>query len=59
MTIRTDTTLSVRPDRRLIRPTSHSTRFVLVDARRRIRGYYRMGDEDLVERVVEDARGLR
>ena len=29
MTIRTDTTLSVRPDRRLIRPTSHSTRFVL------------------------------
>src|SRR6476661_4665432 len=29
MTTRTDTTLSVRQDRGLIRPTSHSTRFVL------------------------------
>ena len=29
MTTRTDTTFSVRPDRRLIRPTSHSQRFVL------------------------------
>ena len=29
MTTRTDTTFSVRPDRRLIRPTAHSQRFVL------------------------------
>ena len=29
MTTRTDTTFTVRPDRRLIRPTSHSQRFVL------------------------------
>src|SRR5829696_421273 len=29
MTTRTDTTFSVRPDRRLIRPTAHSRRFVL------------------------------
>jgi secreted protein with Ig-like and vWFA domain len=29
VTTRTDTTFSVRPDRRLIRPTSHSQRFVL------------------------------
>jgi protein SCO1/2 len=36
----------------------HSTRFVLVDAHRRIRAYYRMGDEDLIDRVVEDAKQL-
>ena len=29
MTTRTDTTFSVRPDRRLIRPNAHSKRFVL------------------------------
>jgi Ca-activated chloride channel family protein len=29
MTIRTDPTLSVRPDRRLIRPNVHSKRFLL------------------------------
>jgi Ca-activated chloride channel homolog len=29
MTVRTDTTLSVRPDRQLIRPNSHSQRFLL------------------------------
>lgn len=29
MTIRTDTTFNVRPDRHLIRPTAHSKRFVL------------------------------
>ena len=29
MTASTDTTLSVRPDRRLIRPNAHSKRFLL------------------------------
>jgi protein SCO1/2 len=36
----------------------HSTRFVLVDARNRIRGYYGMGLENMVERISKDAQDL-
>jgi protein SCO1/2 len=36
----------------------HSTRFVLVDRRGRIRGYYRSFDDDMVARVAADARRL-
>ena len=36
----------------------HSTRYVLVDRHGRIRAYYRMGDEDMIDRVVHDATAL-
>ncbi len=37
---------------------NHSTRFVLVDARGRIRGYYTMSDADMVDHIVRDAMQL-
>ena len=37
---------------------NHSTRFVLVDQQGRIRAYYRMSDENMTERVADDARAL-
>lgn len=36
----------------------HSTRFVLVDSRSRIRAYYAMSLEDMVQRVAHDALSL-
>lgn len=36
----------------------HSTRLVLIDQKSRIRGYYSVGMENLVDRIVEDARYL-
>jgi cytochrome oxidase Cu insertion factor (SCO1/SenC/PrrC family) len=36
----------------------HSTRFVLVDRNRRIRGYYGIADQDLVKRLSKDAAQL-
>jgi protein SCO1/2 len=36
----------------------HSTRFVLVDRKSRIRGYYGMGMENMLERIVSDAKAL-
>ena len=32
----------------------HGTHFVLVDDQLRIRGYYRMGDDDVLDRLVRD-----
>ena len=37
---------------------SHSTRFVLVDRRRRIRGYYITGEEGFMPRLLSDIRQL-
>ena len=37
----------------------HSTRFVLVDARRRIRGYYLPGDDDFPKQLLHDIRQLQ
>lgn len=36
----------------------HSTRFVLVDKKGRVRGYYGIADGDPVERIVKDAASL-
>jgi protein SCO1/2 len=36
----------------------HSTRFVLVDGEGRIRGYYSLGLENMVERIAHDAHQL-
>lgn len=38
---------------------THSDRFVLVDARSRIRGYYSSGDDAAVERLVQDVQAVR
>lgn len=38
---------------------NHQTRFVLVDSKGQIRGYYRTDDEDPVAKVSADARRLR
>ncbi len=38
---------------------NHSTRFVLVDEKGRIRAYYTMGQEKMVERIAGDAARLR
>jgi protein SCO1/2 len=37
---------------------THSTRFVLVDAQRRIRGYYVTGEDGVLPRLVGDIRRL-
>ena len=37
---------------------NHSTRFVLVDQQGRIRAYYRMSDEDMIDHMVADAQSL-
>jgi protein SCO1/2 len=39
-------------------PILHSTRFVLVDAEGRIRGYYEAFDEDAVKRLMLDVQAL-
>ncbi len=39
-------------------PITHSDRFVLVDGRLRIRGYYHGSDPEDVDRLVADARAL-
>jgi cytochrome oxidase Cu insertion factor (SCO1/SenC/PrrC family) len=36
----------------------HSTRFVVVDGKGRLRGYYGSSDADMVMRVVRDIRRL-
>jgi protein SCO1/2 len=36
----------------------HSTRFVLIDKKGRIRGYYSLGDDNTVSRVSKDAARL-
>jgi cytochrome oxidase Cu insertion factor (SCO1/SenC/PrrC family) len=36
----------------------HSTRFVLVDKKDRIRGYYSLGESDVVSRIAKDAARL-
>lgn len=36
----------------------HSTRFVLVDKKGRVRGYYSLGESDAVSRVAKDAARL-
>lgn len=36
----------------------HGTHFVLVDSQMRIRGYYRMDDADVLDRLVRDASAL-
>ena len=36
----------------------HSTRFVLIDRRAQIRGYYATSEPDAIPRVIEDARAL-
>jgi protein SCO1/2 len=42
-----------------LNPTfDHSTRFVLVDGAGRIRGYYSLGLENMVERIAHDAHQL-
>jgi len=38
---------------------SHSTRFALVDARRRIRGFYISSDDDFPKRLLHDIRQLQ
>jgi len=38
---------------------SHSTRFVLVDGRRRIRGYYISSDDDFPKRLLHDVHQLQ
>jgi len=38
---------------------SHSTRFVLVDARRQIRGFYISSDDDFPKRLLHDIRQLQ
>ena len=40
-------------------PILHSTRFVLVDARARIRGYYDGAEAAVVDRLVRDVQALR
>jgi len=40
-------------------PITHSDRFVLVDRKLRIRGYYHGSDEEDVRRLVADARALQ
>ena len=40
-------------------PITHSDRFVLVDRKLRIRGYYHGSDEEDMRRLVADARALR
>jgi protein SCO1/2 len=40
-------------------PITHSDRFVLVDRRLGIRGYYHGSDQDDLERLARDAAGLR
>ncbi len=37
----------------------HSTRFVLVDRRARVRGYYHSGDPDSMAQLLDDVRTLR
>ena len=37
---------------------NHSTRFVLVDGKGRIRGYYGMGMDRMLERIASDAHAL-
>ena len=37
----------------------HSTRFVLVDAQRRIRGYYLSSDDDFPKQLLKDVRQLQ
>jgi len=34
----------------------HSTRFVLVDRKSRVRGYYLTSDDDAIPRLIVDAR---
>lgn len=41
-----------------LNPTQHSSRFVLVDARGRVRGFYDYKDEDARRRLVSDAKAL-
>ena len=36
----------------------HSTRFVLIDKKSRVRGYYLTSDDDAIPRVIADARQL-
>jgi cytochrome oxidase Cu insertion factor (SCO1/SenC/PrrC family) len=36
----------------------HSTRFVLVDRRSQIRGYYLTSEPEAIPQVIEDARAL-
>ena len=38
---------------------SHSTRFALVDGKRRIRGYYLSSDDDFPKRLLHDIRQLQ
>ena len=38
---------------------THSTRFVLVDQKGRVRGYYGTADEDPVQNLLADVRRLR
>jgi len=42
-----------------LNPTlDHSTRFVLIDGQGRIRGYYSLGLENMVDRIAHDAHQL-
>jgi protein SCO1 len=41
-----------------VEPITHSSRFVLVDRKGQIRGYYGTEDEGALERLMEDARKL-
>jgi protein SCO1/2 len=36
----------------------HSTRFILIDKKSRVRGYYLSSDEDVIPRLVSDAKSL-
>ena len=36
----------------------HSTRFVLVDRKSRVRGFYLSSEPDAMPRLIADARGL-
>jgi protein SCO1/2 len=49
-----DDTTPVSPDE----PILHSTRFVLVDGKGKIRGYYEAFDEPSLERLVQDLRAI-
>jgi cytochrome oxidase Cu insertion factor (SCO1/SenC/PrrC family) len=37
---------------------THSTRFVLVDGKRQIRGYYSFDDDGIVDKLAADVKAL-
>jgi protein SCO1/2 len=50
--------LAVESSDSAIEPIAHSSRFVLVDRKGHIRGYYSMEDEGAFDRLVKDVKSL-